>query len=106
MLFRSFNMTIKDGLTDISNKRQLDNVMAKEISRAQRHERPLSLLMIDIDHFKDVNDTYGHLAGDDVLREVAARIKAELRMSDALGRFGGEEFVVLLPATPVETRAE
>ena len=96
-----FNMTIKDGLTDISNKRQLDNVMAKEISRAQRHERPLSLLMIDIDHFKDVNDTYGHLAGDSVLKDLAAILQKRLRPDDEVARYGGEEFAAILPETPV-----
>jgi diguanylate cyclase (GGDEF)-like protein len=96
-----FNMTIKDGLTDVSNKRQLDNVLAKEISRAQRHERPLSLLMIDIDHFKDVNDTYGHLAGDSVLKDLAAILQKRLRPDDEVARYGGEEFTAILPETPV-----
>jgi diguanylate cyclase (GGDEF)-like protein len=74
----------------------MDRRLAEEIARARRQAYRLSCMYIDIDHFKQVNDTYGHQAGDDVLREVASRIKAELRMSDALGRFGGEEFVVLL----------
>jgi len=74
----------------------MDRRLIEEIARARRQSYRLSCMYIDVDHFKQVNDTHGHQAGDDVLREVASRVKAELRMSDALGRFGGEEFVVLL----------
>jgi diguanylate cyclase (GGDEF)-like protein len=87
---------LTDALTGVYNRRYMDRRLAEEIARARRQAYRLSCMYIDIDHFKQVNDTYGHQAGDDVLREVASRIKAELRMSDALGRFGGEEFVVLL----------
>jgi two-component system, cell cycle response regulator len=97
-----FNMTITDGLTDCSNKKQLDTVLVKEIPRAQRHARQLSLLMVDIDHFKDVNDTYGHLAGDSVLRDLAAILSKRLRPDDELGRYGGEEFCAILPETSLE----
>jgi two-component system cell cycle response regulator len=94
-----FNMTITDGLTDVGNKKRLDQVVQKEIPRASRHGRELSLLMIDIDHFKDVNDTYGHLAGDSVLRDMANIIEKRLRPDDELGRYGGEEFAAVLPET-------
>jgi diguanylate cyclase (GGDEF)-like protein len=87
---------LTDALTGVYNRRYLDRRLLEEIARARRQAYRLSCLYIDVDHFKQVNDTHGHQAGDDVLREVASRIKAELRMSDALGRFGGEEFVVLL----------
>ena len=87
---------LTDALTGVYNRRYIDRRLVEEIARAQRQDYRISCMYIDVDHFKQVNDTYGHLAGDDVLREVAARIKAELRMSDALGRFGGEEFVALL----------
>jgi diguanylate cyclase (GGDEF)-like protein len=87
---------LTDALTGVYNRRYMDRRLVEEISRARRQSYRLSCLYIDIDYFKQVNDRHGHLAGDDVLREVAARIKAELRMTDALGRFGGEEFVVLL----------
>jgi len=97
-----FNMTITDGLTDVSNKKQLDTVLVKEIPRALRHSRQLSLLMIDIDHFKDINDTYGHLAGDSVLRELAWILQKRLRPDDELGRYGGEEFCAILPETPLD----
>jgi diguanylate cyclase (GGDEF)-like protein len=97
-----FNMTITDGLTDVSNKKQLDNVLTKEIPRALRHGRQLSALMIDIDHFKDVNDTYGHLAGDSVLHDLASILQKRLRPDDELGRYGGEEFCAILPETPLD----
>jgi len=87
---------LTDALTGVYNRRYMDRRLVEEIARARRQSYRISCMYIDIDHFKRVNDTYGHFAGDDVLREVAARIKAELRISDALGRFGGEEFVVLL----------
>ena len=100
-----FNMTITDGLTDVSNRKQLDTVLTKEMPRAQRHARELSLLIIDIDHFKDVNDTYGHLAGDTVLRELANILQKRLRPDDELGRYGGEEFCAILPETSREGAA-
>ncbi|HWJ95329.1 MAG TPA: DUF484 family protein [Telluria sp.] len=87
---------LTDALTGVYNRRYIDRRLLEEIARARRQEYRLSVMYIDVDHFKRVNDTVGHQGGDDVLREVANRIKVELRMSDALGRFGGEEFVVLL----------
>ncbi|MES3024546.1 MAG: sensor domain-containing diguanylate cyclase [Pseudomonadota bacterium] len=87
---------LTDALTGVYNRRYMDRRMLEEIARAQRQNYRVSCMYIDIDHFKRVNDSVGHQGGDEVLREVAARIKAELRLSDALGRFGGEEFVVLL----------
>ncbi|MES2900114.1 MAG: sensor domain-containing diguanylate cyclase [Pseudomonadota bacterium] len=87
---------LTDSLTGVYNRRYIDRRLLEEIARARRQAYGMSVMYIDIDHFKLVNDTIGHQGGDEVLREVAARIKAELRLSDALGRFGGEEFVVLL----------
>ncbi len=87
---------LTDALTGAYNRRYIDRRLAEEISRARRTGAKLSLMYIDLDHFKRVNDSVGHQGGDEVLREAAARIKAELRLSDALARFGGEEFVVLL----------
>jgi len=87
---------LTDALTGVYNRRYIDRRLVEEIARARRQGYRISCMVIDIDHFKQVNDSVGHQAGDEVLREVAARIRAELRMSDALARFGGEEFVVLL----------
>lgn len=87
----------RDGLTDLYNRRHFDTEFPKELSRSQREGRPLSLLMIDLDHFKAVNDTFGHPAGDLVLKEVTHAIRRELREIDLLCRYGGEEFCAVLP---------
>jgi len=91
---------LTDPLTGVNNRRYVEKRLLEEVGRTQRHAYPLSCLYIDLDHFKQVNDRYGHQGGDEVLKEVAGRITAELRLSDALGRFGGEEFVVLLIDAP------
>ncbi|AKU24937.1 sensor domain-containing diguanylate cyclase [Massilia sp. MB5] len=96
---------LTDSLTGVYNRRYIDRRLLEEIARARRQQYQISFMYIDIDHFKRVNDTVGHQGGDDVLREVAARIKAELRLSDALARFGGEEFVVLLIDADLESAA-
>jgi diguanylate cyclase (GGDEF)-like protein len=96
---RSISLT--DGLTQVANRRRFDQKLEEEWKRAQRHGHPLSLLLLDIDHFKKVNDELGHLVGDDCLSEVAALCAAEVQRSeDLLARYGGEEFSILLPATP------
>ena len=91
-----------DGLTGLLNRRQLDRRTAEAVRVARRHGRPLACLMVDLDHFKDVNDNFGHQVGDDALREVAQRLRLTCRRSDVIGRYGGEEFVVLLPETDAE----
>jgi diguanylate cyclase (GGDEF)-like protein len=94
-------LSITDGLTGVWNRRYLDMTLRKEIERAQRFGRPLSVLMLDIDRFKRINDRHGHQRGDEVLIEVTRRILGEIRTNiDVVGRYGGEEFVVLLPETP------
>ena len=90
-------LTIKDGLTNIYNKRYFLEALERELSRAHRHNRKLSLVMFDIDFFKKINDVYGHLAGDQVLRELAALVSMRTRHEDVLARDGGEEFIMLLP---------
>lgn len=96
---RSYRMTVTDPLTGIYNKRFLEQVAERETARARRHKRDLGLLMLDLDHFKKVNDEYGHQAGDAVLREVARLLARRLRSHDFLARYGGEEFTVILPET-------
>lgn len=92
-------LAMRDSLTHVYNRRHFIDLASREIARSARFNHPVTLLMIDIDHFKTVNDTYGHLAGDAVLRDVALRLKANLRQSDILARYGGEEFILLMPET-------
>ncbi len=97
-----YRMTIIDGLTQIHVKRYLLEALEKEIMRARRHARDLSFLMLDIDHFKKINDVHGHLAGDHVLKEVARLIQQRIRRDEVLARYGGEEFAVILPETALD----
>ena len=96
------SLAAKDELTGINNRRNLMKLLQKEIERAQRYGSPLSAVMVDIDHFKTFNDNYGHQAGDTVLMEVAQRVVAASREIDVIGRYGGEEFLVVLPETHVD----
>ena len=86
-----------DGLTGAENRRQFEMTISKHLALAKRHGKPLSLVMFDIDHFKDVNDTYGHNVGDQVLSELSGVVRSSLRAGDVYGRWGGEEFFILLP---------
>ncbi len=90
-----------DGLTGLSNRQHLDSRLSEEIRRAGRYENPLSLIMFDIDKFKYINDTYGHLAGDKILLKTATIVNETLRDTDIAGRFGGDEFVLILVQTPL-----
>jgi diguanylate cyclase (GGDEF)-like protein len=97
-----YRMTIIDGLTQVHVKRYLLEALDKELMRARRHARELTFLMIDIDHFKKINDVHGHLAGDHVLKEVAKHMQQRIRRDEVLARYGGEEFALILPETNLE----
>jgi two-component system, cell cycle response regulator len=92
-----YRLTTIDGLTQIYNKRYFIETLEREMGRAHRYRRELSLIIFDIDKFKPINDTYGHLAGDHVLKQLASVIKARIRREDILARYGGEEFAIILP---------
>lgn len=92
-----------DSLTGLWNRRHLEESLESEFKRAKRYDQELSIIIIDLDHFKNVNDTYGHMAGDEVLRQISFRIKAYQRETDFIGRYGGEEIVVILPETDINT---
>jgi GGDEF domain-containing protein len=92
-----YRLTTVDGLTQIFNRRYFLEQLDREVSRAKRYRRDLSLIMFDIDRFKSINDSYGHLAGDYVLTQLATVIKGKIRREDVLARYGGEEFAIVLP---------
>jgi diguanylate cyclase (GGDEF)-like protein len=92
-----YRLTTVDGLTQIFNKRYFAEALDREIARASRYRRELSLVMFDLDHFKEVNDSHGHLAGDAVLKTLAHTIKTRIRTEDIFARYGGEEFAIILP---------
>jgi two-component system cell cycle response regulator len=97
-----YSLATTDFLTGIANRQQIINLLEQEFSRARRYNRPLSVLVYDIDRFKEINDTYGHLAGDQMLIESSRIVKGHLRAEDHYGRLGGDEFMVICPETPVE----
>jgi len=93
------HMAVTDGLSNLANRKHIDSLLSEEIQRAHRHGRALSVLMLDIDHFKTINDVHGHLAGDRVIAGMAILLRQRLRAGDKLGRYGGEEFCAILPET-------
>jgi diguanylate cyclase (GGDEF)-like protein len=102
MLERLKELSITDGLTKLFNSRHFYNQLKNEADRSARYNHPLSLLILDIDHFKEYNDTYGHLEGDKVLVRLGQVIKLLLRKMDSAYRYGGEEFTIILPETEIE----
>ncbi len=99
MLTQVETLAIMDSLTGLFNRRRFETILANEFKKSQRYKHPLACMMIDIDHFKNVNDRFGHQAGDSVLREVAQCIQSCIREVDTLSRWGGEEFMVVSPNT-------
>lgn len=97
---------IRDSLTGCFNRRYLDETLERELSRSRREGYPLSLVILDLDHFKQINDTYGHQAGDQALVVLAETLRAGIRHEDVLCRYGGEEFIILMPHMPLTTAAE
>ncbi|SNC61287.1 PAS domain S-box-containing protein/diguanylate cyclase (GGDEF) domain-containing protein [Marinobacter sp. es.048] len=95
-------MATRDPLTGLLNRREMSRVLDEELQRARRYQRPMAVLWVDFDHFKDVNDTFGHAAGDSVLRSISRLLLGSVRSVDSIGRFGGEEFVIVLPEMDLE----
>ncbi len=100
-----YRLAVQDGLTGLPNRRALDEFLAREVTRSQRHARPLSVLLFDLDRFKAVNDGHGHLCGDAVLRALAGLLRAEVRGEDLCARYGGEEFALVLVETDTDAAA-
>lgn len=96
---RMHELAVTDGLTQIANHRHFQDRLREEFRRAQRYDDPLALILVDLDHFKNVNDNFGHQVGDEVLAAMAGCVKAAVRETDFVARYGGEEFAVLLPKT-------
>ncbi len=88
-----------DSLTGLANRHHFENILRHELTRSERYGTPVALIMIDIDHFKTINDRYGHPVGDDVLRRFAESLKERIRVTDSVARWGGEEFMMVLPQT-------
>src|SRR5436305_5320247 len=97
-----YELVARDGLTEIYNKRKFDEEFQREFARAIRHERPLSLIILDLDEFKTINDSYGHLCGDFVLKQIASLTRELIRPEQLFARVGGDEFVILAPETSAE----
>ena len=102
---RNETLALTDELTGLHNRRHIQHTLHQQLAQAQRSGQPLGLLLLDVDWFKRINDEHGHLSGDRVLRELAAHLRAQLRTQDIIGRWGGEEFMALLPGTS-QTQAQ
>ncbi len=101
-----YRLMTTDGLTQLHNQRYFDEMLDREVARAKRYKRSFSLLVFDIDHFKHVNDRFGHLAGDSILRQLGAVLSGRLRVNDVLARIGGEEFALITPEVGIDGARE
>jgi len=106
ILIQAHELANIDAMTFIPNRRKIIVEFQEEVIRSDRYGTPLSISILDIDHFKKVNDTYGHTTGDETLRSVAARLRELIRQPDMLGRYGGEEFLIVLPNSEAKAAAE
>jgi diguanylate cyclase (GGDEF)-like protein len=102
LLYKIDKIRKLDSLTQVFNREQIEKKIAKEFSRCTRYRRNASLIMIDIDKFKNINDRYGHQAGDRVIIDLVETIRKEMRADDIVGRYGGDEFIIIMPETTVE----
>jgi diguanylate cyclase len=106
VLAQSHEITNTDVLTFLPNRRKIIVDLQEEVIRSTRYGTPLSISIVDIDHFKNVNDTYGHTTGDETLRTIGARLREQIRHPDTLGRYGGEEFLIVLPNSELKAAVE
>ena len=97
------SQSVRDPLTDLFNRRYLEATLEREIHRAEREQKPVGIIMLDVDRFKQINDTFGHPTGNTILRELGNFLKGQVRVGDIACRYGGEEFMLILPAAPLET---
>ena len=96
-------LSLNDALTGIANRRRINNLLDNEYERAQRYQTPFSIVLFDIDHFKKINDTYGHLMGDNTLKKLSKLVNETIRKTEIVGRWGGEEFILILPETNINS---
>jgi diguanylate cyclase (GGDEF)-like protein len=106
ILAQAHEIANTDVLTFLPNRRKIIVDLQEEVIRSNRYDTPLSISLLDLDHFKNINDTYGHTTGDEALRSVAARLREHIRHPDTIGRYGGEEFLIVLPNSKVQAASE
>jgi len=106
ILAQAHEIANTDVLTFLPNRRKIIVDLQEEVIRSNRYNSPLSISLLDLDHFKSINDTYGHTTGDEALRSVSARLREQIRHPDTIGRYGGEEFLIVLPSSEIKAAGE